>query len=61
MYPHRVYRLRRDPAKHRDRRVRVFERGRYVNDFCIVRVQNVPEADHLLTVFQRLLSDEDAA
>jgi hypothetical protein len=61
LYPHRVYRLRRDPAKQRDRRVRVFEHGRYVHDFCIVRNQAVPEADHLLTVFLRLLSDEAGA
>lgn len=54
----RVYRLRRDPAKHRDRRVRCFERGRYVRDFCIVRAQEVPEADHWLTVFLGLISDE---
>jgi len=60
-FPHRVYHLRRDPAKHRDRRVRVFEHGCYVHDFCIVRAQDVPEADHLLTVFLRLLSDEDGA
>ncbi|HKD75965.1 MAG TPA: hypothetical protein VKB76_10730, partial [Ktedonobacterales bacterium] len=61
LYPHRVYRLRRDPAKQRDRRVRVFEHGRYINDFCIVRGQDVPEADHVLTVFLRLLSDEAGA
>jgi hypothetical protein len=35
--------------------------GRYVNDFCIVRAQMVPEADHLLTMFLQLLSDEDSA
>ncbi len=57
----RVYRLRRDPAKMRERRVRVFEHGRYVHDFCIVRGQHVPEADHYLTVFLGLLSDEMAA
>ncbi len=61
LYPHRVYRLRRDPAKQRERRVRVFEHGRYVKDFCIVRSQNVPEPDHVLTVFLRLLSDEAGA
>jgi hypothetical protein len=54
----RVYRLRRDPAHQRDRRVRVFELAQYVRDLCIVRAQNVPEADHYLTVFLRLLSDE---
>lgn len=47
----RVYRVRRDPAKNRDRRVRVFRHNNYVNDFCIVRSQDVPEADHWLTVF----------
>jgi hypothetical protein len=56
----RVYRLRRDPGKQCERRVRVFERGRYLNDFCIVRAQSVPEADHFLTVFLGLLSDEEA-
>jgi hypothetical protein len=54
----RVYRLRRDPNKQRDRRVRCFERGRYVRDYCIVRAQDVPEADHWLTVFLGLISDE---
>src|SRR5579883_2143762 len=57
----RVYRLRRDPAKRRERRVRVFEHGQYVHDFCIVRAQDVPEADHFLTIFLHLLSDEDSA
>ncbi len=55
----RVYRVRRDPAKRRDRRVRVFRHGEYVNDFCIVRGQDVPEADHWLGVFLRLISDEE--
>jgi hypothetical protein len=54
----RVYRLRRDPAKQRDRRVRVFEHARYERDYCIVRAQDVPEADHWLTVFLGLISDE---
>jgi hypothetical protein len=54
----RVYRVRRDPQKRYERRVRVFEDGTYVNDFCIVRAQNVPEADHWLTVFLGLISDE---
>ncbi|HEY4033782.1 MAG TPA: hypothetical protein VGL94_07465 [Ktedonobacteraceae bacterium] len=54
----RVYRVRRDPARQRERRVRVFKRGQYGNDFCIVRAQDVPEADHWLTVFLRLISDE---
>lgn len=56
----RVYRLRRDPHRQRERRVRVFEGGRYTKDFCIVRAQDVPEADHLLTVLLGLLSDEQA-
>jgi len=54
----RVYRVRRDPTKARERRVRVFEQGSYAKDFCIVRAQDVPEADHFLTVFLGLLSDE---
>ncbi len=56
----RVYRLRRDPAKLRERRVRVFEHGNYVKDYCIVRGQSVPEGDHVLSVFLGLLSDEQA-
>lgn len=55
----RVYRVRRDPAKQRERRVRVFRRSYYDNDFCIVRSQDVPEADHWLSVFLRLISDEE--
>jgi hypothetical protein len=55
----RVYRLRRDPGKQRDRRVRVFANGDYVRDLCIVRGQDVPEADHLLTVLLGLMSDEE--
>jgi len=59
----RVYRLRRDPRKRRDMRVRVFEevRGRlqYARDFCVVRAsQDVPEADGYLTKWLGLLSDE---
>ncbi|HEX8683286.1 MAG TPA: hypothetical protein VF707_13285, partial [Ardenticatenaceae bacterium] len=50
--------LRRDPARWRERRVRVFERGRYVRDLCIVCAEQVPEADHLLTLFLGLISDE---
>jgi len=57
----RVYRLRRDPAKQRERRVRVFKFNRYVNDYCIVRAQDVPEADHWLSIFLSLLSDEERA
>jgi hypothetical protein len=60
-YEQRVYRVRRDPARQRERRVRVFMMGQYVNDFCIVRGQDVPEADHWLTVFLRLISDEEGA
>jgi hypothetical protein len=55
----RVYRVRRDPARRRERRVRLFERGHYTNDLCIVRGQDVPEADHWLTVFLGLISDEE--
>jgi hypothetical protein len=54
----RVYRIRRDPRKQYERRIRVFEHGCYRNDFCIVRGQDVPEADHWLTVFLSLISDE---
>jgi hypothetical protein len=59
----RVYRLRRDPARLSDKRVRVFEavdgRMTYVQDFCIVRrSSSVPEADHFLTKWLGLLSDE---
>jgi hypothetical protein len=57
----RVYRVRRDPAKQRERRVRIFKRNLYVNDYCIVRAQDVPEADHWLTVFLNLISDEQGA
>lgn len=63
LYPQeqRVYRLRRDPARQRERRVRVFKRGLYTNDFCIVRGQDVPEADHWLTNFLTFISDEAGA
>lgn len=54
----RVYRLRRDPNKQRERRVRVFEHGRYIRDYCLIRGQDVPEADHFLNLFLSLLSDE---
>ncbi|MDQ2902306.1 MAG: hypothetical protein M3Y81_01975 [Chloroflexota bacterium] len=57
----RVYRVRRDPAKLRDRRVRVFTNGQYVQDLCIVRGQDIPEADHWMTIFLSLLSDEERA
>jgi len=57
--PGRVYRLRRDPRHLQERRVRVFEYGRYTHDYCIVRGQDVPEADHFLTVMLGLLSDEE--
>ena len=59
--PGRVYRLRRDPHHRHERRVRVFEQGHYTYDYCIVRNQDVPEADHYLGVFLRLLSDENSA
>jgi len=55
----RVYRVRRDPDKLHDRRVRLFTNGQYVQDLCIVRGQDVPEADHWLTVFLSLISDEE--
>lgn len=55
----RVYRLRRDPAKRRERRIRVFTHGTYAKDFCIVAGQNCPSDDVFLTVFLGLLSDED--
>jgi hypothetical protein len=29
-----------------------------VNDYCVVRAATVPEADHYLTVFLQLLTDE---
>lgn len=58
LYPGRVYRLRRDPQRRYERRVRVFENARYVNDFCIVRAQSVPEADQYLTVYFSLIADE---
>lgn len=57
----RVYRLRRDPRKERDRRVRVFKRCVYSEDNCIVRGQDVPEADFYLTNFLLFLSDETIA
>lgn len=56
--PGRVYRLRRDPHHRHERRVRVFEQGRYIHDYCIVRGQDVPEGDWYLTTFLGLLSDE---
>jgi hypothetical protein len=60
---HRVYRLRRDLARLSDKRVRVFEvvdrRMTYTQDYCIVRPSpSVPEADHFLTKWLGLLSDE---
>jgi len=56
----RVYRLRRDPGKRHERRVRMFEHGQYLNDLCIIRAQSVPEADHFLSIFLQFLSDEDS-
>lgn len=58
LYPGRVYRLRRDPERLRDRRVRVFEQGRYTKDLCIIRAQSCPADDGWLSTFLRLLSDE---
>lgn len=58
LYPQRVYRLRRDPERLRDRRVRVFEHGRYTRDLCIIRAQSCPADDGWLSTFLRLLSDE---
>jgi hypothetical protein len=58
-HPGRVYRLRIDPARRCDRRVRVFEQGRYVRDLCIVRGDRLtPAQDGFLTIFMGLLSDE---
>jgi len=54
----RVYRLRRDRHKERERRVRVFEQASYTADYCIVRNQAVPEADFWLTNWLMFLSDE---
>lgn len=55
----RVYRLRLDPERRYDRRVRVFENSRYVRDLCIVRQDRMtPVQDGFLTVFMGLLSDE---
>jgi len=58
LYPGRVYRIRRDPQRRYERRVRVFESGRYTADYCIVRAQSVPEADHFLTLHFGLIADE---
>lgn len=38
--------------------MRVFESGRYTADYCIVRAQSVPEADHLLLFHFGLIADE---
>ncbi len=57
-YAGRVYRLRRDPARQREHRVRVFEDGRYVRDLCVIRGQSCPEPDWYLSVYLRLMSDE---
>lgn len=55
----RVYRLRRDQSRAAyPRRIRVFEQGIYINDYCVVPREAVPEADHLLTVFLQLMTDE---
>ena len=58
LYPGRVYRLRRDPQRRYERRVRVFEQGVYVRDLCIVRAQRVPEADQFMSVYFGLIVDE---
>lgn len=55
----RVYRLRRS-ARSYPRRIRVFERGQYVRDLCVVPRIDAPEADHFLTVFLQLMSDEES-
>ncbi len=57
-YPGRVYRLRRDPVKATEHRVRVFENGRYVRDLCIIRGQSCPEPDWYLSLYLRFVSDE---
>lgn len=58
-FPQRVYRVRIDPARRVDRRVRVFEHGRYTQDLCIVRQdRQQPAADCWLTVFLGFMSDE---
>jgi len=56
--PGRVYRIRRDPQRRYERRVRVFEQGIYQRDLCIVRAQSVPEADQFATVYFGLIADE---
>ncbi len=48
----------RDLQRRYERRVRVFEQGRYQADYCIVRAQNVPEADHFMTCYFGLIADE---
>jgi hypothetical protein len=57
-FPGTVYRLRRDPAKRTEHRVRVFEDGRYVRDLCIIRGMTCPESDWYLSVYLRLATDE---
>jgi hypothetical protein len=54
----RVYRLRRDPVQQRQRRIRVFQRGEYWKDFCVVLAQECPPDDLFLTAMLGLLSDE---
>jgi hypothetical protein len=57
-----VYRVRIDPQRRHDRRVRVFVDGRYLLDLCIVRHgytgSGVPPADAFLSIFLGLMSDE---
>ena len=58
-FPGRVYRLRIDPQRQSDKRIRVYEQGAYVRDFCVVRVDwQMPTADHFLGCFMRLLTNE---
>ena len=54
----RIYRLRRDPGKQTEHRVRMFENGVYTKDLCIQRGQTCPEADWYMSVYLRLISDE---
>lgn len=55
----RVYRLVIDPERRIDRRVMVFEQGRYTNDMCIVRMNRaVPVQDGFLRLYMGLLVNE---
>ena len=58
-FPGRVYRLRIDPQRLSDRRIRVYEHNCYINDFCVIRTDwQMPTADHFLGCFMRLLTNE---